>query len=164
MRFPLIFLFIGLQFVTSSTVFAQNKSVKKSAKLVKPYHPEDDATAKINALLIRARKENKNVILQAGGNWCVWCLRFDDFRRKNKAVRENLAKNYLYYHLNYSTENKNPTVFEKYVPEGTKLGYPFFIVLDKDGNVLKLQESGSFENGITYDTQIVVDFLNKYKN
>ena len=92
MRFPLIFLFIGLQFVTSSTVFAQNKSVKKSAKLVKPYHPEDDATAKINALLIRARKENKNVILQAGGNWCVWCLRFDDFRRKTvTSVAKRLA-------------------------------------------------------------------------
>lgn len=164
MKLPFIFLFIGIQILTTTNAFAQNTNNKKSAKLSKPYHPDDDAEAKINALLLRARKENKNVILQAGGNWCVWCLRFDDFRKKNKSVRDNLAKNYLYYHLNYSTENKNPKVFEKYVPEDTKLGYPFFIVLDKNGNVLKLQESGSFENGITYDAYKVVEFLNTYKN
>lgn len=164
MKLPFIFLFIGIQFFIPTNVVAQNTNIKKSQKLVKPYHPEDDAEAKINALLIRAKKENKNVILQAGGNWCVWCLRFDDFRKKNKAVRENLAKNYLYYHLNYSTENKNTAVFEKYVPEGTKLGYPFFIILNKNGDVLKLQESGSFENGITYDSQKVIDFLDRYKN
>ncbi|WP_177765960.1 thioredoxin family protein [Flavobacterium sp. I3-2] len=164
MKLSFIFLIIGIQFLSTTNVFAQNTKTKKSEKLIKPYHPEDDAAAQINALLIRAKKENKNVILQAGGNWCVWCLRFDDFRKKNKSVRENLAKNYLYYHLNYSNENKNQAVFDKYVPEGTKLGYPFFIILSKNGEVLKLQESGSFENGITYDAQKVIDFLDKYKN
>ena len=164
MKLPIILFFISFQFMCTTQVLAQNKSDKKTNKLVKPYHPEDNADTKINALLVRAKKENKNVILQAGGNWCVWCLRFDDFRKKDKAVRDNLAKNYLYYHLNYSTENKNPDVFAKYAPEGNKLGYPFFIILDKNGNVLKLQESSSFENGITYDSQKVIDFLNNYKN
>lgn len=157
-------LMLSIFFLSSSHIWSQNSKIIKPTKLEKPYKPSDDADSKINALLIKAKAENKKVFLQAGGNWCVWCLRFNDFVKNNKQVKNMLYKNYLYYHLNYSTENKNVKAFEKYAPEGYKLGYPFFVILNADGKVLATQASDVFEVGVTYDSKKVVDFLQKYIN
>jgi len=50
-------------------------------------------------------------------------------------------------------------VFQKYAPEGNKLGYPFFIVLDRNGKTLHVQESGSLEKGKGYDEEKVLNFF-----
>ncbi|WP_293881763.1 MULTISPECIES: thioredoxin family protein [unclassified Sphingobacterium] len=128
-------------------------------QLSKPYNPDADAQDDINRLLVQAKQERKNIIIQAGGNWCVWCLRFNDYIHKTQSVDKLLKNSFLYYHLNYSKENKNETVFQKYAPEGSKLGYPFFIVLDSNGKTLHVQESGSLEKGKWYDEEKVLNFL-----
>ena len=140
-----------------------NNTVSEKKSLEKPYNPSDNAQQKIDALLKQAKKEKKNVILQAGGNWCSWCLLFNDFIKTNTKVKKELQSNFLYYHLNYSKENKNEAVFKKYAPNGDKLGYPFFIVLNQNGKVLKVQESGSLEEGKGYNEAKVLNFLKSVK-
>lgn len=150
--------------LSSVHTFAQTNVDNKKESLEKPYNPNDNAQEKINALLKKAKKEKKNVILQAGGNWCGWCLLFNDFTKNNKKVNKELKDNFLYYHLNFSKENKNEAVFKKYAPNGDKLGYPFFIVLDGNGKVIKIQESGSLEEGKGYNEQKVLSFLKAVKS
>ncbi|MGE8291667.1 thioredoxin family protein [Sphingobacterium detergens] len=152
--------FLGSQFVHSSVV-AQEVS-KTQDELSKPYNPEADAQKDIDGLLQLAKKEKKNIVIQAGGNWCVWCLRFNDYIHKTASVDKLLKSRFLYYHLNYSKENKNEAVFQKYAPEGSKLGYPFFIILDKNGKTLHVQESGSLEKGKSYDEEKVLKFFNTW--
>jgi len=163
-RIKLLFLgigvFLGSQFVHSSVV-AQEVS-KTQDELSKPYNPEADAQKDIDGLLQLAKKEKKNIVIQAGGNWCVWCLRFNDYIHKTARVDDLLKRRFLYYHLNYSKENKNEAVFQKYAPEGSKLGYPFFIILDKNGKTLHVQESGSLEKGKSYDEEKVLKFFNTW--
>jgi len=163
-RIKLLFLgigvFLGSQFVHSSVV-AQEVS-KTQDELSKPYNPEADAQKDIDGLLQLAKKEKKNIVIQAGGNWCVWCLRFNDYIHKTASVDKLLKSRFLYYHLNYSKENKNEAVFQKYAPEGSKLGYPFFIILDKNGKTLHVQESGSLEKGKSYDEEKVLKFFNTW--
>ncbi|MDN3707576.1 thioredoxin family protein [Myroides ceti] len=151
-----------LVFCTNSIVA---QTVRKSDKeiLEKPYKPEEDAQAKIDALFVQAKKQHKNIIIQAGGNWCVWCLRFNDYIKKTPEIKKVVDNNFLYYHLNFSSENKNEKVFKKYAPDGAQLGYPFFIVLDASGKVLKLQESGSMESGKGYDKEKVLAFFKQWK-
>jgi len=151
---------LGSQFVHSSVV-AQEVS-KTQDELSKPYNPEADAQKDIDGLLQLAKKEKKNIVIQAGGNWCVWCLRFNDYIHKTASVDKLLKSRFLYYHLNYSKENKNEAVFQKYAPEGSKLGYPFFIILDKNGKTLHVQESGSLEKGKSYDEEKVLKFFNTW--
>ncbi|GAA4182417.1 thioredoxin family protein [Sphingobacterium ginsenosidimutans] len=153
-------IFLGSQFVHSSVV-AQEVS-KTQDELSKPYNPEADAQKDIDGLLQLAKKEKKNIVIQAGGNWCVWCLRFNDYIHKTARVDDLLKRRFLYYHLNYSKENKNEAVFQKYAPEGSKLGYPFFIILDKNGKTLHVQESGSLEKGKSYDEEKVLKFFNTW--
>ena len=49
------------------------------AALQKIYHPEDNAVDKMSEAVALAKNENKNVMIQAGGNWCIWCLRFNNY-------------------------------------------------------------------------------------
>ncbi|MHB9055282.1 MAG: thioredoxin family protein [Paludibacteraceae bacterium] len=130
--------------------------------LPKPYNPKEDASKKLNEILTLAKKENKNVFIQAGGNWCIWCLRFNYFVHNTPELKNILDKNFIYYHLNYSPENKNEKVFKKYTDITKKYGYPFFIILSKDGKVLHIQESGIFESGKGYDVKKVELFLNTW--
>ncbi|MEG0915945.1 MAG: thioredoxin family protein [Myroides sp.] len=157
------FLFIGFLFNSIDTTAQTNNTVSEKKALEKPYNPNDNAQQKIDSLLTQAKKEKKNVILQAGGNWCSWCLLFNDFIKTNTKVKKELQSNFLYYHLNFSKENKNEAVFKKYAPNGDKLGYPFFIVLNSNGKILKVQESGSLEEGKGYNEAKVLNFLKSVK-
>ncbi|MGJ1263711.1 thioredoxin family protein [Sphingobacterium spiritivorum] len=141
--------------------FGQVKSGNEQETYEKPYHPEADARKDIDSLIVKAQKEDKTIIIQAGGNWCIWCLRFNSYIHETPEIRELLNKDVLYYHLNYSQENKNEAVFQKYAPEGGKLGYPFFIVLNKNGQVLNVHDSGSLEAGKGYDKEKVLTFFRK---
>jgi thioredoxin-related protein len=132
---------------------AKKKAAEEKAKLPKPYNPKADAQADINKLVAQAKKEGKNIMIQAGGNWCIWCLRFNNFVQETPELKELVDKNYLYYHLNYSPDNKNEKVFAQYGNPGEKFGYPVFIVLDKDGKMIKVQQSDVFEEGKGYSKE-----------
>lgn len=148
----------------SATITAEKKRVaeEEKAKLPKPYHPEEDAEAKISQLVAQAKAENKNIMIQAGGNWCIWCLRFNNYVQTTPELKETIDKNYLYYHLNYSPENKNDAIFAKYGDPGKKFGYPVFVVLDKNGKLLHTQDSAVLEEGKGYSLSKVKDFFLKW--
>lgn len=177
-----IILFTVLVFISSCGQNTESKNLKKSeavkndpieqkkmeqkielASLDKPYNPSADAKADIENLVKIAQKENKHIILQAGGNWCIWCLRFEKFRKQNPTIKQIIDDNYLYYHLNYSEENKNEEILNYYGNPGS-LGYPSFVILDKNGIRLFIQGSESLEDGDKgYDEQAVIKFLEKWK-
>lgn len=155
---------ISLLAIYAPVSMAQSTPASTPKKgLEKPYHPDEDAQSKIDDLLVKAKKEKKNIMIQAGGNWCGWCLIFNDFIKNTPEIKKVVETNYLYYHLNYSKENTNEAVFNKYAPDSDKLGYPFFIVIDSNGKVLKIQESGSLEQGKGYNKDKVLTFFNSYK-
>ncbi|HFK5568608.1 TPA: thioredoxin family protein [Elizabethkingia meningoseptica] len=161
--------------VTKSTVIStvtDSAKVKEEAKkaaiaeknaLPKPYHPEENAEAKIAGLIKQAQKENKNIMIQAGGNWCIWCLRFNNFVQTTPELKKQVDDNYVYYHLNYSPDNKNEKIFAKYGNPGAQYGYPVFIVLDKNGKQIHTQDSSVLEEGKRYSIEKVKKFFDDWK-
>ncbi len=141
---------------------AKQKAADEKAKLGKPYNDKENAEEKIAELVKKAQVENKNIILQAGGNWCIWCLRFNQYVQDTPELKKIVDDNYLYYHLNYSKENKNEKVFAKYGNPGDKFGYPVFIVLDKDGKMIHVQDSAVLEDGKGYGLEKVKEFFSKW--
>lgn len=137
-------------------------AAEEKAKLPKPYNAAENAEAKISELVKKAKAENKNIILQAGGNWCIWCLRFNNYVQTTPELKEIVDKNYLYYHLNYSPENKNEKVFAKYDNPGAKFGYPVFVVLDQNGKMIHTQDSAVLEEGKGYSKEKVKAFFEKW--
>lgn len=150
---------------TDSTAIleAKKKAAKEEiAKLPKPYNDKEDAEAKIAEVVKQAKAENKNVMIQAGGNWCIWCLRFNNYVQTTPELKEIVDRNYVYYHLNYSPENKNEKVFAKYGNPGEKFGYPVFIVLDGNGKQIHTQDSAVLEDGKGYSLEKTKEFFTKW--
>jgi len=137
-------------------------AAEEKAKLPKPYHPKENAAEKIADLIKQAQKENKNIIIQAGGNWCIWCLRFNNYVQNTPELKSIIDKNYLYYHLNWSPENMNEKIFAQYGNPGEEFGYPVFIILDKDGKQIHTQDSAVLEENSGYSLQKVKDFFNAW--
>ncbi len=125
------------------------------------YDPQADAEKDIEKALTLAQEENKNIIVQVGGNWCSWCLLFNKYIHEEPKVASFIDQNFVYYHLNFSRENKNEKILEKY-DNPQKLGFPVLLILDSSGKLLHTQETGSLENGKWYDTPKVMEFLSNY--
>lgn len=126
------------------------------------YHPADDAAKAITKAIAQAKKEDKHVFLQVGGNWCIWCIRFNHFVTTDAQLDSLVKANYVVYHLNYSEENYNLDILSKYkFPQ--RFGFPVFLILDKEGNLIHTQNTEYLEDGKSgYDKKKVVTFLNHW--
>src|SRR6266498_171386 len=83
----------------------------------KLYDPKANVEKDVAVAVAKARKEGKHILLQIGGNWCVWCYRFNSFVLMDSTLKNIMDNNYVVYHLNYSPENTNLNYLKK-------LGFP----------------------------------------
>ena len=139
--------------------------------LKKVYNEEINQLEQIDKAVAQAKKEGKFVICQLGGNWCVWCLRFADYISKDADISKIINDNYVYIHVNYNprmAKSKDEAVAKraaalmKRLDKAGRFGYPVFYVLDKDGKVLHIQDSGYLEEGQSYDKEKVMRFFKNW--
>lgn len=127
----------------------------------KLYNPLLNADSQINAALLQAQQQQKHILLQIGGNWCSWCIKFNKFVTEDFQLDSVIQKNYVYVHLNYSKENKNWSILERYeYPQ--RFGFPVLVIIDAKGKRLHTQDSGLLESGNGYDKDKVFTFLKKW--
>jgi thioredoxin-related protein len=125
------------------------------------YNPKADAAKDIANAVMLAKAQHKFVLIQAGGNWCSWCLRFNKMVTTDPQLDSILIADFIVYHLNYSKENMNKDVFAKYgFPQ--RFGFPVFIILDENGNRLNTQNSEYLEEGKGYNKDKVMEFLESW--
>lgn len=122
------------------------------------YNPSADAVADLAKVQKQAAAENKHVLVQIGGNWCIWCKRFYKFTHDDATLKALIEKNYVVYHLNYSKENKNLPVL-KTLGYPQRFGFPVLVILDAKGNRLHTQNSALLESADNYDKAKVEDML-----
>lgn len=144
-----IFLLISL--LLSIACYAQDEK--------KLYNPSADAEKDIAAAVKKARDEHKFVLIQAGGNWCKWCIEFERFSHADAQIDSVLQSAFVCYHLNMSKENKNKKLFAKY-GFAQRFGFPVFIILNGEGKMIHTQNSAYLEDGKkSYDKEKVKEFL-----
>lgn len=150
-------IFILAAFFVLARSYAQQTPPEKP----KLYRPDADAKTDIKVAVEKAAKEGKHVMLQVGGNWCGWCIRFHDKLINNDTLKTAFEKSYVIYHLNYSKENQNEEIMASLgFPQ--RFGFPVFVILDGKGNRIHTQSSGCFESGKGYSTTEVMDFFNQW--
>ena len=145
--------FLIIIFFASVSIFAQEKKL---------YNPAANASADIEAAIKKAAAENKFVVLQAGGNWCSWCIEFARISKVNPHIDSVINSSFVWYELNYSKENENAAIFARYsFPQ--RFGFPVFIILDSKGQLIHTQNSIYLEDGKkSYDQKKVLDFLQQW--
>ncbi|MDB5205938.1 MAG: thioredoxin family protein [Flavisolibacter sp.] len=124
----------------------------------KLYNPAANVKKDIAVALAKAKKEGKHVLIQVGGNWCIWCYRFHDFVAKDTALTRMVNADYVVYHLNWSPENKNLD-YLKTLGFPQRFGFPVFVILDANGNRLHTQDSALLEKETSYDAEKVKGFF-----
>lgn len=132
-----------------------------SQEKVKLYDPALDGMNQINQAVSKARSQGKHVWVQYGGNWCSWCIRFDAFCKADTAIMKIINTSYVPVKLNYSPENKNEAA-NRYLGNPVRFGFPVFIILDGNGKVLHIQDSGLLEEGQGYNNKKVSDFFRNW--
>ncbi|MBS1709429.1 MAG: thioredoxin family protein [Armatimonadetes bacterium] len=139
--------------------FLQQQTVKPAASGHAKFDPKRDAAKDIADAVAKAKKENKRVLLDVGGEWCSWCHKLDAFFESNAEAKKILAASYVVVKVNYSQENENKAVLSKYP---AIQGYPHLFVLDKTGKLIHSQDTGQLETGDHHDPAKVIPFLKKW--
>jgi thioredoxin-related protein len=145
----LLFAFIILSSVNS---FAQDSSKFKL------YDPSANAEKQVKEAIKTAKKYNRHVLVQIGGNWCIWCRRFHKLVTENDTLRSLIDTNFVVVHLNYSPENRNYKMLAA-LGYPQRFGFPVFVILDAKGNRLHTQNSGYLEEGKGHSKAKVEEFL-----
>lgn len=144
-----------LMFILMATL---SVSANDSTKL---YNPYANVAKDIEVALTKAKVEKKHVLLQIGGNWCVWCYRFNSFVQLDSGLKKLLNDNYIVYHLNYSKENRNLNYLNK-LSNPQRFGFPVLVVLNEEGKLLHTQATGLLSKGNGYDSEKVETFFQNW--
>jgi thiol:disulfide interchange protein len=146
-----LLLTLALFFGAFATVYSQSTTPSDAPKI---YDPKANAQQDIQQAVAKAQKEGKHVLLQLGGNWCVWCLRFHNLTTTDTTLNRLLTENYVVLRVNYSPENKNEeTLARLSFPQ--RFGFPVFVVLDEKGNRIHTQNSAYLEEGKGHSSKLV---------
>jgi len=122
------------------------------------YDPSANATADIARAVTIAKKSNKHVFVKVGGNWCGWCKLYDKFSSADEDISLIMIDEYITVLANWSPENRNLEAMN-YLGTPQRFGYPVFIILDGNGNVLHTQDTALLEEGRGYNKNHVLRFL-----
>jgi thioredoxin-related protein len=117
-------------------------STKSSSEQRPKFDPARDSQKDIQDAIVSAKNSNKHILLDIGGEWCIWCHRLDSLFIRNNDLEEYLNKHYILVKINVSKENQNKEVLSKYPKVA---GYPHIFILDKNGKLIHSQDTGELE-------------------
>jgi thioredoxin-related protein len=154
MKRKLMIMIAGFMLLGTIASYAQDAQLK-------PYNPQANAKDDLAKAIAKADSSGKNVLLQIGGNWCKWCLRFTKFCSDTHEIDTLISNNYVFYHLNYSKENKNLDIL-KTLDYPQRFGFPVLVVLNRKGVRIHTQDSGFLELNDGYDKEKTIEFLSNW--
>lgn len=127
----------------------------------KDYDPKRDPFVDFRLAQKDAHEDGKLILIVLGGNWCGWCHRLSSFIVKNPPLKSELEETFVVMKLNVSGENNNAD-FLSHLPEPR--GYPYFVVVNDEGNVLGAQNTSGMEDGKSYSAAKFYGFIKKWKH
>ena len=148
-------------FSLSISATAQKRSDSKPSKYapVTKYDPKRDGEADIKGAVLEAQRTGRRVLVDVGGEWCIWCHILDKFFDQNPKLLEYREQNFVMVKINYSPENENEKLLSRYPKIA---GFPHLFVLDGDGKLIHSQDTAELEEGKSYNVEKVSTFLRKW--
>jgi thioredoxin-related protein len=142
-------------------ILSVNNATGYGQETKKLYDPSLDGMKQLKEAIASAKTSGKHLLIQYGGNWCPWCIKFDGFCKGDPDLSKLISDNYIPVKLNYSPENKNSAANE-YLGNPKRFGFPVLIIVDGKGKVLHIQDSSLLEEGQGYNKEKVTGFLNNW--
>jgi len=152
----LLCLFAGL---FSVQITAQERKVETKFVPLDKFDPMRNPFDDLILVVEEAKQSNRRILLDVGGEWCIWCHRLDEIIESNQELKDYLHNNFVVLKINVSKENKNEEFLKEYP---AVKGYPHLFVLDMNGQFLHSQNTGDLEAGKGHDKNKILGFLKKW--
>jgi thiol:disulfide interchange protein len=124
------------------------------------YDPARNPAEDLKQAIVFAQRENKRIMLELGGDWCIWCKWMDEFYANHEDILQFRADHYVLVKINVSEENMNEEFLSQFPAAA---GYPHIYILDSDGTFLHSQDTVKLEDGMdSYVPEVFMAFLQKW--
>ncbi len=146
--------------LASTSLYAQEPD---PLYVIEGYHPEADPFADLERAKERALAEQKRILMEVGGDWCVWCHILDAYLEANADVRAAYEDSFVVLKVNWDREGgwQKTDAFLAQYPE--RAGYPHFFVLEADGTFIHSQNTVDLEDGEeSYDKDAMLSFARSW--
>lgn len=121
------------------------------------FDPQRNPFDDVRNALAQARQERKNVLLDVGGDWCVWCHRLEAFIESHAELAELRSRYYITVKIYVSDSDDTNTDFLRHLPPIE--GVPHLFVYNGRGSLLRSQATEPLEEGDSYNYDRVRAFL-----
>ena len=150
--------------VLAVALFATAVNAQEQTAPKKVYNEEINPLELIDQAIAQAQTEGKYVICQVGGNWCPWCLRFADFITNDSTINAVIEQNFVFIHVNYHPRKAGEVgkALMKRLNNAGRFGFPVLVVLDEQGNIIHIQDSGYLEADKSYNAKKVLTFFQQW--
>ncbi len=122
------------------------------------YNPSLDGNQQIDEAIAKVRGSNKMILVQVGGNWCPWCIKFANMIVTDGELLNAMRQNFEWVHLNTGDGNENQAALQR-LRNPEQHGFPVFVLLDSEGNYVNTYPSDTFAGGDGFDRSKVLSFL-----
>lgn len=156
MRLPTCCISFVLIVIALSAFFSPATRGQSKYVPVTKYDPLRNADQDIRDAIVEAKRSNRRILLEVGGEWCSWCHILDNYFEAHPDLVALRDKSYVTLKINFSEENPNKEVLSRYGPIS---GYPYIFVLESDGKLLHSQDTSVLESGRSYDLGTFTTFL-----
>jgi thioredoxin-related protein len=123
------------------------------------YDKTRDPAADLAAAIPQAQRENKRILLEVGGEWCVYCRILNKVIHEDERLIKRLDDGFITVKVNFSDDVRNEPFLSRYpkIPS-----YPHLFVLETDGTFLLSQTPDDFMDQDRYVPDKVLAFLEKW--
>lgn len=123
------------------------------------FNPTRDAFEDLQIARERAIRERKNILVEVGADWCVWCHRLESFIRSHPELQ--LLRARFFSHVRVCMGSyEAPAEICSHLPPFE--GIPHYFVFSTEGKLLHSQDTSSLEEGESYNYRKVWEFLSMW--
>ena len=131
-----------------------------NSALVDFYDPSRNPADDLAQAIPVAQAENKRIMLELGGDWCIWCKYMDEFYASHPDILQYRIDHYVLIKVNVSEDNANEGFLSQYPAVD---GYPHIFILENTGKFLHSQDTAELEDGnVSYVPEVFMSFLEKW--
>jgi len=120
------------------------------------FNSERDPFQDLQNAKAQAVRENKNILVELGADWCVWCHRLESFVKAHPELHLLRSRFFVHVRVYMGSEDTLSEICRHLPPFD---GIPHYYVFSPDGQLLHSQDTFPLEEGESYDYQKVWEFL-----
>jgi thiol:disulfide interchange protein len=142
-----------------SVPYLPGQSSQRTYETPTKFDPERNSTENLASAIEEAKHTQRNVLIEIGGEWCLWYHVMDSFYSKNPDLLALRDRNYVLLKADVSEGHPN-SEFLSHFPQID--GVPHIFIVDSKGKLIRSEDTNELEEGDTYNLDRFRKFLEKY--